>query len=168
MRRRLTAALILVGAGAVAGVSLCPLFSALEIVDDRSGRIVHCVQVRPGEEFVLSFVHSVNRRPVYDTLRAEADHLVIVKSRFDAFGAGMPETSTQDGRLSVAQDGWLEWTVNRPAPEVTVRVGRSADHTLHSKGRDLRLSDLAAPGSALTLRIQKASWLDLVKNRCIP
>jgi len=168
MSRRLIAGLIATGVGAAVGVLLWPLFSSLEIVDNRSGRIVHCARVRPGEGFVLSFVHSVNRRPVYDTLRAEADHLVIVKSRFDAFGAGMPETSTQDGTLIIAEDGWLEWTVNRPVPEVTVRVGRSADHTLHSKGRDLRLSDLAAPGSALTLRIRKASWLDLMKSRCNP
>jgi hypothetical protein len=117
---------------------------------------------------VLSFVHSVNRRPVYDTLRVEADHLVIVRSRFDTFGAGMPEASTQDGTLSVTEDGWLEWTVNRPAPEVTVRVGRVAEHTVHYKGRDIRLSDLAEPGSALTLRVRKASWLDLMKSRCIP
>lgn len=168
MSRRLIAGLVVAGVGAVAGVLLWPLFSALEIVDDRSGRIVHCAQVQPGEEFVLSFVHSVNRRPVYDTFRAEADHLVIVKSRFDAFGAGMPEASTQDGTLSIADDGWLEWTVNRPAPEVTVRVGRSADHTLHGKGRSLRLSDLAEPGRALTLRIRKASWFDLMKAGCIP
>jgi len=168
MSRRLIAGLVLGGAGAVALVLLWPLFSALEIIDDRSGRIVHCAQVRPGEEFVLSFVHSVNRRPVYDTFRAEADHLVVVKSRFDAFGAGMPETSTQDGTLSIADDGWLEWTVNRPCPQVTVRVGRSADHALHGNGRSLRLSDLAEPGSALTLRVRKASRFDLMKAGCIP
>jgi hypothetical protein len=117
---------------------------------------------------VLAFVHSVNRRPVYDTLRAERDHLVIVKSRFDAFGAGMPEASTSEGTLAVAPDGWLEWTVNRSVPEVTVRVGRVADHILHIKGREIRLSDLAEPGSALTFRVRKVQWLDLMKGRCVP
>ena len=117
---------------------------------------------------MLSFLHSVNRRPVYDTLRAEDDRLVIVRSRFDSFGAGMPETSTQDGTLAVAEDGWLEWTVNRPVSEVTLRVGRVADHTLKYKGQEIRLSDLAEPGSALTLRVRKLSWLDLMQSRCIP
>ena len=64
---------------------------------------------------MLSFVHSVNRRPVYDTLRVERDHLVIVRSRYDSFGAGMPEASTPEGTLTIAKDGWLEWTVNRPS-----------------------------------------------------
>lgn len=168
MSRRLIAGLIAAGVGGMVGFLLWPLFPVLEIVDGRSGRIVFCARVQPGEEFVLSFVHSVNRRPVYDTLRVGADHLVIAKSRFDTFGAGMPEASTQDGTLTIAEDGWLEWTVNRPTPEITVRVGRVADHTVHYKGRDIRLSDLAEPGSALTLRVRKSRWLDLMKSRCIP
>jgi len=168
MSRRLIAGLIVAGAGGVVWFLLWPLFPVLEIVDGRGGRVVFCARVQPGQEFVLSFVHSVNRRPVYDTLRVEADHLVIVRSRFDTFGAGMPEASTQDGTLRVAEDGWLEWTVNRPTPELTVRVGRVADHTVHYKGRDIRLSDLAEPGSALTLRVRKSRCLDLMKSRCIP
>ena len=167
MSRRLIAGLIAAGVGGAVGFLLWPLFPALEIVDG-GGRVAFCAPVQPGEEFVISFVHSVNRRPVYDTVRVEADHLVIAKSRFDAFGAGMPEASTQDGTLTVAEDGWLEWTVNRATPEVTVRVGRVADQTVHYKGRDIRLSDLAEPGSALTLRVRKSRWLDLMTNRCIP
>lgn len=167
MNRRWIAGLIIAGAG-LAGLLLWPLIPALEIVDGRSGRVAFCVRVQPGEEFVLSFVHSVNRRPVFDTLRVEADHLVIVKSRFDAFGAGMPEASSSEGTLSIASDGWLEWTVNRPVPEVTIRVGRVAEHTFHLKGREIRLADLAQPGAPLTVRIRKARMLDLIKGRCIP
>jgi hypothetical protein len=166
MYRRWIAGLIVAGAGAV-GILLWPFFPALEIIDGRAGRVALCARVQPGEEFVLSFVHSVNRRPVYDTLRVEAEHLVIVKSRFDAFGAGMPESSTNEGTLSVASDGWLEWTVNRAVPDVTVRVGRVADHTLQLKGREIHLSALAEPGSALTFRVRKLRWLDLMKGRCI-
>ena len=155
------------GAGA-AGLLLWPFISLLEIVDAGSGRVVFCSRVKPGEEFVLSFVHSVNRRPVYDTLRTEADRLVIVKSRFDSFGAGMPESSTSEGTLTVARDGWLEWAVNRPVTDVTVRVGRVAEHKLHLKGRGIRLSDLSEPGGALTMRVRRARMLDLLKGRCTP
>jgi hypothetical protein len=167
MSRRQKAWGISAGAAAVAVFLLWPMVPVLEIMDLRSGGTVFCARARTGEEVVLSFVHSVNRRPVYDTLRIESDHLVIVRSRFDSFGAGMPDVSTQDGTLSIAEDGWLEWVVNRPVPEVTVRVGRVADHTLQVRGRDIRLSDLAEPGSALTLRVRKSSWLHLLRNRCV-
>jgi hypothetical protein len=167
MNRRWIVGLVVAVAGLV-GLLLWPFIPVLEIVDGRVGRVAFCARVRSGEEFVLSFIHSVNRRPVYDTLRTEGDHLVIVKSRFDSFGAGMPESSTSEGTLAVAPDGWLEWTVNRPVREIAVRVGRVADHILQFKGREIRLSDLAEPGSALTFRIRNARWLDLMKGRCIP
>jgi len=167
MRRRWIAGLVVVGAGVV-GLLLWPFIPALEIVDGRDGYIAFCAGVRPGEEFVLSYVHSVNKRPVYDTLRAEADHLVIVGSRFDSFGAGMPEASTQDGTLTVSKESLLEWSVNRAVPDITVRVGWVAEHTLHVKGREIRLADLAEPGKPLTMRVRKIRMLDLIESRCIP
>jgi hypothetical protein len=166
MSHRLTLGLLVAGA-AVAVIFGWPFFSVLEISDLNTGRAVLCARMRAGEEYVLSFVHSVNKRPVFDTLRAESDHLVIVKSRFDSFGAGMPDGSTDEGTLTVAPDGWLEWTVNRPMPEITVRVGRVADHTLHLKGREIHLADLAQPGAPLTMRVRKARMLDLMKGRCM-
>ena len=106
--------IIVAAAAAAAGVLLLwPAGQAIEIVD-RTGSVVFCTRAGVGQEFVLSFVHSVNRRPVYDTLRVEVDHLVIVRSRFDTFGAGMPEASTPGRHADVAKDGWMEWTVNRP------------------------------------------------------
>jgi hypothetical protein len=167
MHHRWTAGLVAVGAGVV-GLLLWPFIPALEIVDGRDGHIAFCARVRPGEEFVVAYIHSVNKRPVYDTLRAETDHLVIVGSRFDSFGAGMPEASTSEGTLAVAPDGWLEWTVNRAVPEISVRVGWVAEHTLHVKGREIRLADLAEPGKPLTMRVRKIRTLDLLKGRCIP
>ncbi len=138
----------------------------LEISSADSGEVRWCSVVRPEEEFILSFIHSVNKRPVFDTLRARGDHIVIVRSRFDAFGAGMPEATTEQGTFRVLEDGRLEWTVNRPVPEIVVRVGRVAQHTLTFRGRDIRLAELAAPGSALTLRIRPISPLHRSKGRC--
>ena len=167
MNRRWIAGLVVAGAG-LAGLLLWPFLPVIEIVDGPGGSVAFCARVRPGEEFVLSFVHSVNRRPVYDTLRAEGEHLVIVKSRFDAFGAGMPEASTPEGTLTIAKDGWLEWTLNRPVPEITIRVGWVANHTLSIRDREIRLADLAEPGQPLTMRVRKIRMFDLLKGRCIP
>ncbi len=136
----------------------------LQITHDQNGQVLYCIRVKSGEEFVLSYVHSVNRRPVYDTLRAAGDHLVIVGSRFDSFGAGMPDGS--DGRLFIASDGWLVYQVERPVPEVVVRVGRVAEHTLHIKGTDLALAQLASPGSPLRVSAKRISIMNLVKDKC--
>jgi hypothetical protein len=167
MGRRL-AILAFLGTGAAATALL--FFAhhiVLEIVSTDAARLTLCAKMRAGEEFVLSFTHSVNRRPVYDTIRMARDHIVVVKSRYDAFGAGMPEHSTAEGIFRVAEDGWIEWTINRRMPEVVVRVGRVANHTLHLKGREIPLASLANPGTAVALRSRTYSELDLWKARCL-
>ena len=154
-------------AAALAVVFLYPERRVLEIRNANSGQVLLCADMADGEEFVLSFIHSVNKRPVYDTLRAARDHLVIVKSRFDAFGAGMPESSTEDGTLRVAEGGWLEWTTHRPVPDVVVRVGRVAEHALHLKGRSVPLKDLAEPGTPVSMQMRQRSRYAVWKERCI-
>jgi hypothetical protein len=146
---------------------LWPRVVVLEIADPQGGRVVLCAAMADNEAFVLRFIHSVNKRPVFDTLRVTRDHVVIAKSRFDAFGAGMPETTTEQGTLSRSADGWLEWTVNRAMPEVVVRVGRVADHSLLLRGREIPLTALARAGAPLALRGSTRSLFGLWKDRCI-
>ena len=164
MSRRFAWSIIIVGIIG-AGLLFLPFITALELSNFKTHQKLLLVSMRSGEEFTISFIHSVNRRPVYDTLRVENDHLVIVRSRYDSFGAGMPESSTGEGTLSVAKDGWLVWTVNRPVPDVTVRVGWTAEHMLHIRSHEIRLADLVKPGSALTLRVQNISMIDYLKGR---
>lgn len=150
------------------GFHFLPLSRALVLVTPGTVNVCFCARMEDGEEFVLSFTHSVNKRPVFDTLKVEGDHLVIVKSRYDAFGAGMPESTTGEGTFEVLPDGWLQWTVNRPVPEVVVRVGRVANHMLHIKGRNIRLTDLAEPGQALAFRVRRIALSEQMKGRCLP
>lgn len=145
-------------------IGLWPCFSVLRISHPQNDRTLYCTSMKPGEEFVLAYVHSVNRRPVYDTLRAAGDHLVIVSSRFDSFGAGMPDGT--DGQLTFAPDGWLVYRVERPVAEVVVRVGRVAEHTLHIKEQALVLARLAPPGSPLRFKVTRVAIVDLIKDRC--
>jgi hypothetical protein len=158
----------LLGLGVAIGVIiLFPRHIIFEVVPTDTGRPALCAKMQEGEELVLSFTHSVNRRPVYDTIRVVRDQIIVVKSRYDAFGAGMPEHSTAEGTFRVAEDGWIEWTINRPMLEVAVRVGRVANHTLHLKGREIPLASLAAPGTAVALRSRIYSEFDLWKARCL-
>jgi hypothetical protein len=152
---------------ALAAALFWPSHIVLEIVPTDTERPVYCAKMRADEEVVLSFVHSVNRRPVYDTIRVLRNRLVVVKSRFDAFGAGMPDHSTAEGTFRVAEDGWLEWTINRPMAEVVVRVGRVANHTLRLKGHEVALAGFSPPGTAVALRSATYSDFDLWKGRCI-
>lgn len=144
-----------------------PSQSILRITLVKTGNVLLCEKMKDGEEFILSFTHSVNKRPVDETIRIEGDHLLIVKSRFDSFGAGMPEASTDTEKLQWGQDGWLEWVVNRPVPEIRFFVGWMANHSLRLKGRTIFLKDLVDAGTLLSLQVQKASLYDIWKGGCI-
>lgn len=162
---KLRAGLWLIAVIAGAACLFYPAFLILDICEIATGKTVWYTRMQGGEEFVLSFVHSVNKRPVFDTLRVENDHLVIVKSVFDTFGAGMPEASTEEGELRILPDGWLQWTVNRPVPEIVVRIGRIAEHTLNIKKESIRLTDISEPGAALVFRVRRISLWAIMKDR---
>ncbi len=144
-----------------------PLQAVLVVRTVKPEKTVLCARMIDGEEWMISYTHSVNRRPVYDFLRIEGNGLRIVRSRFDAFGAGIPETSTPDNPLRVGADGWLEYTVNRRVPDVTIFVGRVAGHVLHLKGREIPFTTLAEPGKALRFSVGKRSLYQTWKGDCV-
>ncbi len=139
----------------------------VELVSSKTGAVVLCAEMSEGEEFVLSFVHSVNWRPVYETLRVEGDHLVVVQSRYDSFGAGMPEFSGDEGQLTWDDEGWLVWTVNRPIPSLDLFVGRVAQHKITIKGTERALTDLVEPGASLAIRSTSCSRVEMWKRSCL-
>jgi hypothetical protein len=139
----------------------------VEVVHAGTGEVVLCAEMNEGEELVLSFIHSVNKRPVYDTLKVASDHLVVVQSRYDSFGAGMPESSDGEGRLSWDDDGWLVWTVNRPIAALDLFVGRSAQHRISIRGIDKALADLVEPGSPISIRSVTRSRIERWGRHCV-
>ncbi|MHC1742198.1 MAG: DUF1850 domain-containing protein [Syntrophobacteraceae bacterium] len=165
MNVRITAACILTLI--VGTVFFWPWMSGVELFSTGRDQVRMCARMADGEEMILSFTHSVNKRPVYETLRVQDGSLVIVKSRFDAFGAGMPETSTSEGTFTVLRDGWLEWTVNRAVPEIVVRVGRVAGHRLRIRGQEIDLADLTEPGDGLRIRSERFSIYRMMKGGCL-
>jgi len=130
-------------------------------------KTVLCARMIDGEEWMISYTHSVNRRPVQDYLRIEGRGLRIVRSVFDAFGAGIPETSTPENPLRTMADGRLEYTVNRPVADVSIFVGRVAGHVLHLKGREIPFTSLAEPGIALRFFVEKRSLYQAFKGECL-
>jgi hypothetical protein len=148
-------------------VFLAPTQNVLVARTIKPSQVVLCASMSDGEEWHISFTHSVNKRPVYDYLRIEGTQLRIVRSRYDSFGAGMPETASPEHPLRIGPDGWLEYTVNRLVPEVTIFVGRVAGHVLHLKGREISFVSLAAPGKALRFSAEKWSFYKMFTERCM-
>jgi hypothetical protein len=142
--------------------ALIPFRPVLEVSALPQGPVLLASPMNRGETFVISYVHSVNRRPVDDTIRFEGDHLVIIESRFDAFGAGIPETTNEAGRLAFGPDGRVIYSLSRDVPEIRLFVGRVAGHVLTVNRRSTPLADLIEPGRAVLIRPRTYSLFELI------
>lgn len=105
------------------GGPLLPRDQCAEITTVSTSRL-WCTPVKVGDEFVL--LHTFREQAAgFPHLRAQGDHLVIVKSVFDAFGDGMPDEATDEGSSSVMPAGGSSWLANRPVP-AHLRLGQVA------------------------------------------
>jgi hypothetical protein len=167
VKKVMPGAIIAVVALGIALFFLSPTQTILVVRTAKPDQVVFCARMADGEEWIVSYIHSVNRRPVYDFLRIEGKGLRIVRSRYDSFGAGMPETASPENPLRIGPDGWLEYTVNRLVPDVTIFVGRVAGHALHIKGRKIPFVSLAKAGTALCFSVDKRSLYQTFKGGCL-
>ena len=137
-----------------------PLYPVLRVASVKKAELLFCARMAEGEEFVLSFIHSVNKRPVFDTLRIEGDHLLIVKSRFDSFGAGMPEGS-QIGKMA-------GWSGSSTVLSQRLRFSWVGWRTTLSVSRDARylLRIWQSRVRCYLCGLEKASRYGLWKGRC--
>jgi hypothetical protein len=158
--RVLSALLILI----VAVIGYLPWFTVLTLVDVKQDVAARYIRVRDGQQFVISFIHSVQKRPVYDHIQITGDKLAVVKSRFEAFGAGVPDTAG-DGTITLS-GGMVEVSdINRQSPDITLFVGTVAQHSLHINNHAIRLADIVPPGNPLQIKIVRISLLTLLLNR---
>ncbi len=61
---------------------LIPSQTVLVVRTVKPEKAVLCARMTDGEEWMISYTHSVNRRPVYDFLRIEGNGLRILRSRY--------------------------------------------------------------------------------------
>ena len=145
-----------------------PKQNALIITKTKTNQIVRYFELNPADEFILIFTHSINKRPVYEYIKTHDEQMTIYKARYDAFGAGMPETAEDGLVITMKEKGIIELTnINRTIDEFSVFVGTVADHKIKLHGKEIPLNTIASPGESLTFKVQKTSYLNLWKGMFI-
>lgn len=139
----------------------------LEIRAQQDGRLLSAGQVQSGSIVILRFTHSVARRPVDELWEvSEKEILILRETVYDSFGAGLP-TDLGPGEKMTVQEGWIRiYNMDRVLPSVKLAVGTVADHHLFYGAQQLRLSELTAPGTLITIEVTRrpfwwasAMWL---------
>lgn len=112
----------------------------------------------PERSFAIRYTHSVALTPVTDFFRVEPSSIILDRTEYQDFGAGLPHSpepgqvmSTSDGRITIS--GY-----NRKMENFDLRVGRVAGHVLLVPDGDhvqeIPLNSLIKPGNAIRFSVR--------------
>ncbi len=113
------------------------------------------------EGFELSYTHSVNKGRVVDTFQILPEgSLLLKKSLFQSFGAGMEDGESGPGRFSMTGDGLLLDGIDLAMPSLVVAVGSVADHRLNIPGkREMPLTAFSEPLRFVSIRFERVPFV---------
>ncbi|SHJ10550.1 hypothetical protein SAMN02745176_02404 [Lutispora thermophila DSM 19022] len=145
-------------------ILFAPIFEMITISEAESKRIVFVSNIHENKEFYTSFIHSVNRMPVYEYYRIVDGHFTIYKTSFYAYGAGMPDFQDYNQKPYL-KDGMVHIdNLNIEMDSFSIFVGRVADHSLNIDNKTYKLSDFIEPGKTAHFKIQKVSLFALLRR----
>ncbi len=157
-------------------VFFCPIFfsrvcvTAVKLPENGSGtKKTLVLPEEAGSEFVISYTHSVNKGRVRDFYTVLDDgSLMLSKSRFGSYGAGMPEPEDLAGQVFVVTDSYLEMQqINQKMPGLYLAVGVIAGHALEllpesGESSFWPLNEYFAPQTRLYISYRRVSVCQLI------
>jgi hypothetical protein len=136
--------LVIAAAALIAALAFIPVH-VLQIDALKEGSPVFVRIVRPGNEFALGFIHSVELSPVWDYFRVDDSYRIILyETAIRSFNTGLPSTLTGEERLH--RESVL--------PSIDLWVHERTDNTLKVKDDSLKLYSLAG-NTLLKISIRK-------------
>lgn len=126
----------------------------LVICDRDTNQRYASYDIAPGEEFSISFIHSVNITEVTDVYYVDGKTIVCDRCVYSSFGAGMPTEWEEDWQVSYEGDKITIAGLDIRQEEVTYIVGTVYDHVLHLGGEDIVLNELCGKNAEITLKIR--------------
>lgn len=82
---------------------------ALEVKNEKDGRVIFSRKVSPGERFEFQYIHSVDKTPVTGYfLITSGKKIKPVETQFESYGPGLPSTekgvTVEGGKIKVKTD----------------------------------------------------------------
>jgi hypothetical protein len=162
----------------IAALGFIP-FHVLQIDVLKEERPVFVRIVRPGNEFALGYIHSVELSPVWDYFRVDDSYrMILYETAIRSFNTGLPSTLTGEEKLHRERDGYRISGMNRVLPVIDLWVHERTDNTLNVGNVDpLKLYLLAGnkllrisirkttAGSYLYLKVYTTRFLFLINSR---
>lgn len=126
----------------------------LVLTNARSGAVVFSTRVSEGEEFRISYIHSVNISPVTEIFLVRDGMVILEAIEFYTFGAGMPTAPEYGQTMLHLADGRMRIEgYDRIMRNLTFLVSGLTEHTLLVGGQEIPLLTLDSAGSPISFEI---------------
>ncbi len=143
---------------------LLPLVRQFVIIDYKSGEVLYSSDVVPGDKFSITYIHSVNKSPVEDQFDLDSNYRIMLrKSIFKSFGAGVPSTSVDGDKFEYFKDRIEVSYSNSSIENFILFVGVIADHHFLMNGHDFQLSRLSSPQRSVQFTVTKITVYQYLK-----
>ena len=117
------------------------------------------------KEFYISFIHSVNRTPVNEYYSVSKDKLILEKTTFYSYGAGMPEIGEYGGGEPHIVNGMVHLdNIHKEFEKFTYFSGTYANHSLNTDNGKISFSKLVNPQTPVTFEVKKISIITLLRS----
>ncbi len=142
-----------------------PRGSWLVLTERKSGKILFAESVRTGDEFAVSYLHSVNKSEITDVFRIRPDGGIgLAKTVYYSFGAGVA-TEAEDGSVMRVYDDRLEIEFfDRLIPDYLLFVGIEAEHTFSMGSIRIPLARLTEPQRTVRFTVRRLSRYQYLRS----
>ena len=145
-------------AAAALAAALSPLCLVLKDAD--SGEVYAAVPVKEGEEFSVTFTHSVNRTDETELYAVRGGEIYLTGCVYYSFGAGVAEVLDESWSLAAGDGGEMIISdINMKMTPLRYVVGTVSDHILSIGGRQISLRELCGQNSSVIFAVARMPLL---------
>ncbi|MBP1550890.1 MAG: DUF1850 domain-containing protein [Oscillospiraceae bacterium] len=108
-------------------------------------------RVNEGDEFSVTFIHSVNQYPLTDVYQIKDGKIFVIRTIYNNFGAGV-QTEIEEGQtLTINENGEMVVSgFDMEMPYLSYIVGTVSDHTLTIHNKEISLREICGRNSKVS------------------
>lgn len=128
------------------------LFSIIEIPvltlkHYQKNEILYSFYIKENDEFLVKWMHSVELTPWEEIFRIKNNKIILDRTKFKQFGAGVPDQATGD---ILFEDGYIIYdNINQKINLIPYGISKFAKHTFIFKNTNVRLYKLVTDGDRI-------------------
>jgi hypothetical protein len=161
MRVRANALIILAVLTALAVTWLFLPVPCIVLENLDNGQIIFIQAVQPKDELTIGWTHSVEQLPWEEIFRVEGDNLILDRTRFKTFGAGVPSETLGKSKM---EDGWIVYyDLEQKMPGLTYSISKRGRHILTYHNRSIPLYEVLPDATPVSVSARILSRIKLLQ-----